>query len=150
MERKGPMHLTAQAQRLWTGLTAAVQQTVLTTVWCVRCRGTVTMHPERGTVHGGDLVLHGTCGTCGGPVARLVETAVLPAAPLPPPPPRFMPGEPVLWWKRRAGRPGGVPVPARVRAVTAKRVTIEVDEQGTRVVRHVAPQHLEGGVKTFG
>jgi hypothetical protein len=61
--------------------------------------------------------------------------------------PSHQPGDAVIWFKRLPGGDYVCPCLAKVRAVTAKRVTIEVDdpdETGSGlVVRHVAPESLQ-------
>jgi hypothetical protein len=53
------------------------------------------------------------------------------------------PGDKVTWWKRIPGGDYVYPVRATVRALTAKRVKIEADDDGEIVIRHVPPQSLQ-------
>ncbi|MCP4198826.1 MAG: hypothetical protein GY762_16905 [Proteobacteria bacterium] len=55
----------------------------------------------------------------------------------------FQPNDEVIWWKRIPGGPYVYPVPATVLKVTAKRVQIEGDDDGRRVVRYVPPESLQ-------
>ena len=50
-----------------------MQRRLLDNVWCSRYRQVTTMVDYRGQIKQGDLVLTGTCATCGATVARLVE-----------------------------------------------------------------------------
>lgn len=55
----------------------------------------------------------------------------------------FAPGDHVIWWKRIPGGSYVVPVSAMVVGITAKRVTIETDDEGQVVIRHVPPASLQ-------
>jgi hypothetical protein len=59
-----------------------------------------------GEVHGRSLVLRGTCVTCRGKVARVLEGASENAA--------LKPGDRVIWWKRIPGGDYVYPVRASV------------------------------------
>ena len=89
-----------------------------------------------GEVHGKGLVLRGTCITCRGRVARVLEGTSENAA--------LKPGDRVIWWKRIPGGDYVYPVQATVLAVTAKRVKIEADDDGDMVVRYVPLESLRG------
>jgi hypothetical protein len=49
----------------------------------------------------------------------------------------------VIWWKRIPGGEYVYPVPAVVLAMTAKRVKIEADDDGERIIRYVPAESLE-------
>jgi len=89
-----------------------------------------------GEVHGRSLVLRGTCVTCRGKVARVLEEAPVSED--------LQPGERVIWWKRMPGGDYVYPVQATVLTVTAKRVKIAADNDGERMIRYVPPQSLQG------
>ena len=88
-----------------------------------------------GEVHGKSLVLRGTCVTCRGRVARVLEGASENAA--------LKPGDRVIWWQRIPGGDYVYPVQATVLALTAKRVKIEADDDGEIVIRYVPLQSLQ-------
>jgi hypothetical protein len=88
-----------------------------------------------GEVHGRSLVLHGTCETCRGKVARVLEGASENAV--------LKPGDKVIWWKRIPGGDYVYPVQATVLALTAKRAKIEADDDGDIVVRYVPRESLQ-------
>jgi hypothetical protein len=126
------MKLTPAAQKLWDGLTTTIQRMLLTNVWCGTCREMGTMLPESGKSVQDDLVLRGTCATCGSPIGRLIETSEQTTTA--PAPSHFAPGEPVIWWKRLPGGDYMSPVHAKVLATTAKRVKVEADDDGDNVL----------------
>ena len=86
-------------------------------------------------VHGKTLVLRGTCVTCRGKVARVLEGAPVEDT--------LQPGDQVIWWKRILGGDYVYPVQATVLAVTTKRVKIAADDDGERVIRYVPAQSLQ-------
>ena len=88
-----------------------------------------------GEVHGKSLVLHGTCVTCQGKVARVLEGTPENVA--------LQPGDKVTWWKRIPGGDYVYPVQATVLALTEKRVKIEADDDGDIVIRYVPPESLQ-------
>jgi hypothetical protein len=55
----------------------------------------------------------------------------------------FKPGDVVIWWKRLPGGPYVYPVKATVVAITAKRIKIVGDDDGTHVIRFVPPASLQ-------
>jgi hypothetical protein len=71
---------------------------------------------------GKSLVLRGTCKTCCGKLARVLEGAPVDDV--------LQPGDKVIWWKRIPGGDYVYPVEATVLALTAKRVKIEADDDG--------------------
>ena len=89
-----------------------------------------------GEVHSKSLVLRGTCVTCRGRVARVLEGAPVSES--------LQPGDKVIWWKRIPGGDYVYPVQATVLALTAKRVKIEADDDGDIVVRYVPLESLQG------
>jgi hypothetical protein len=88
-----------------------------------------------GEVHGRSLVLRGTCVTCQGKVARVLEGAPVRES--------LQPGDKVIWWKRIPGGDYVYPAQATVLALTPKRVKIEADDDGDTVVRYVPPESLQ-------
>jgi hypothetical protein len=94
-----------------------------------------TMTDFTGEVHGKSLVLQGTCVTCRGKVARVLEGVPVNEA--------LQPGDKVIWWKRIPGGDYVYPVQATVLAVTTKRVKIETDDDGKIVMRYVPPESLQ-------
>ena len=56
---------------------------------------------------------------------------------------KFRPGDKVVWLKSIPGGPYVYPVRALVRAVTAKRIKIEADDDGQRVIRYVQAESLQ-------
>jgi hypothetical protein len=88
-----------------------------------------------GEVHGRSLVLHGTWVSCRGKVARVLEGASENAV--------LKPGDRVIWWKRIPGGDDVYPVQAIGLSWTAKRVTIEADDDGDSVVRSVPRESLQ-------
>jgi hypothetical protein len=64
---------TPQARKLWEELDPRTKMRVLNSVWCTQCEKNRPMAELGARVSGGDLVLQGTCGTCGHDVTRLVE-----------------------------------------------------------------------------
>jgi hypothetical protein len=61
------------ADKLWKTLTAEVRNTLLTNVWCGKCRHATTIKSFSGTVKAGDVLLVGSCSECHRDVARLIE-----------------------------------------------------------------------------
>ena len=88
-----------------------------------------------GEVHGRSLILRGTCVTCRGKVARVLEGASENAA--------LKPDDRVIWWKRIPGGDYVYPVQATVLTLTAKRVKIEADDDGKIGIQYVPPQSLQ-------
>ena len=69
---------TPKARSFWESLPPGVPEMLLGNVFCGNCRCSVQIVDYSGEMDGGDLVLRGTCATCGGPVARLVEAPETP------------------------------------------------------------------------
>jgi hypothetical protein len=65
---------TDKAKALWDAIPPQAQERLLTNVWCVHCSKGTTITDFTGHVEKGDLTLRGRCGTCGGQVARLIES----------------------------------------------------------------------------
>ena len=55
----------------------------------------------------------------------------------------FKPGDRVVWWKQTPGGGYVCPVLSTVLAVTAKRIKIEAEDEGGKVIRHVMPRSIE-------
>jgi hypothetical protein len=53
------------------------------------------------------------------------------------------PGDTVVWWKRIPGGEYVFPVKATVLALTPKRVKIEAEDEGQKVIRYVPVQSLQ-------
>ena len=71
---KGMKHtLTQKAKAMWEAIPSQRQEMLLRNVWCPNCAKATTMTHFTGQVETGDLVLTGTCATCGGRVARVIE-----------------------------------------------------------------------------
>jgi hypothetical protein len=69
-----PSFTTPEAQERWDAIPPDFQEQILHNVWCPHCRDMTTMTPYCwGEVQGTTLVLHGTCVTCRGQVARVLE-----------------------------------------------------------------------------
>ncbi len=126
---------TPAAQILWNAIPPHFQERILRNVWCPHCGDMTTMMSFTGEVHGKNLVLRGTCVTCQGKVARVLEGAPVSED--------LQPGDRVIWWKRIPGGDYVYPVQATVLALTAKRVKIEADDDGEIVIRYVPPQSLQ-------
>jgi hypothetical protein len=127
---------TPTAQILWDAIPLHFQEQVLHNVWCPHCGDMSTMTDFTGEVHGRSLVLEGTCVTCRGKVARVLEGASENEV--------LKPGDRVIWWKRIPGGDSVHPVQATVLALTAKRVKIEADDDGDIVIRYVPLESLQG------
>jgi len=126
---------TPAAQMLWDSIPPQFQKRILQNVSCPHCREMTTMTDFTGEVHGKSLVLRGTCVTCRGKVARVLEGAPENVA--------LKPGDKVTWWKRIPGGDYVYPVQATVLALTEKRVKIEADDDGKIVIRYVPLQSLQ-------
>ena len=126
---------TPAAQILWDAIPSHFQEQVLHNVWYPHCRDMTTMTDFTGEVHGRSLVLQGTCVSCRGKVARVLEGA--------PESEDLQPGDRVIWWKRIPGGDYVYPVQAIVLALTDKRVKIEADDDGKIGIRYVPPQSLQ-------
>jgi hypothetical protein len=86
-------------------------------------------------VHEKSLVLRGTCVRCRGQVARVLEGAPVKED--------LQPGDKVIWWKRIPGGDYVYPVHATVLALTAQRVKIAADDDGTIGIRYVPAESLQ-------
>ena len=86
---------TPAAQLLWDAIPQHFQEQVLHNVWCPHCSDMTTMTDFTGEVHGRSLVLRGTCVTCRGKVARVLEGAPVRED--------LQLGDKVIWWKRIPG-----------------------------------------------
>jgi hypothetical protein len=86
---------TPPAQLLWEAISPHFQERVLQNVWCPHCGDMTIMTDFTGEVHGRSLVLRGTCATCRGRVARVLEGA--------PESETLQPGDQGIWWKRIPG-----------------------------------------------
>jgi hypothetical protein len=126
---------TPAAQILWDAIPSHFQERILHSVWCPHCGDMTTMTDFTGEVHGRSLVLRGTCVTCRGKVARLLEGAPVSEA--------LQPGDRVIWCKRIPGGDYVYPVQATVLALTKKRVKIKADDYGDIVIRYVPPESLQ-------
>jgi hypothetical protein len=66
---------TPAAHILWDAIPSHFQERVLQNVWCPHCSDMTTMTDFTGEVHGRSLILRGTCVSCRGKVARVLEGA---------------------------------------------------------------------------
>ena len=64
-----------KAELLWQTVPQDVRDAILRAVWCGQCRKGVPIVEYVGKEIGGDVILEGRCGICGGRVARRVETS---------------------------------------------------------------------------
>ena len=126
---------TPAAQILWDAIPLHFQERILQNVSCPHCDDMTTMTDFTGEVHGKSLVLHGTCVTCQGKVAHVLEGTPENVA--------LQPGDKVTWWKRIPGGDYVYPVQATVLVLTAKRVKIEADDDGEIVIRYVPRESLQ-------
>jgi hypothetical protein len=126
---------TPAAHILWNAIPPHFQERILHNVWCPHCGDMTTMTDFTGEVHGKSLVLRGTCVTCRGKVARVLEGAPVGKA--------LQSGDKVIWWKRIPGGDYVSPVEATVLARTEKGVNIAAWDDGERVVRYVPPESLQ-------
>jgi hypothetical protein len=65
---------TGKAKAMWDAIPPQIQERILTNVWCGHCSKATTITNFSGRVEKGDLILTGQCATCGGKVARLIES----------------------------------------------------------------------------
>jgi hypothetical protein len=65
---------TPSASKLWAKLPKSEQQALLANVYCGSCKDVVTIVSFTGTVSKRNLILTGQCKTCGGEVARVIES----------------------------------------------------------------------------
>ena len=66
---------TPPAAKLCRSIPAEARKRLLSNVWCVDCRHSVTITNFAGVVKGGDLLLVGLCSECRRDVARLIESS---------------------------------------------------------------------------
>lgn len=64
---------TVPAARLWATIPGTAKKTILSNVWCARCRHDVTITNYSGTVKAGKLLLVGLCAECHGDVAKVID-----------------------------------------------------------------------------
>lgn len=64
---------TSEARQKWDAIPQHFRQTILDNVWCSHCRHETAITNFSGKIEGGVLVLRGSCVTCGGEVARVLE-----------------------------------------------------------------------------
>src|SRR2546428_6630392 len=129
------LSFTPAAQILWNAIPSHFPERILHNVWCPHCCDMTTMTDFTGQVHGRSLVLRGTCVTCRGKVARVLEGA--------PESETLQPGDRVIWWKRIPGGDYVYPIQATILTLTAKRVKIEADDDGEIVMRYVPRESLQ-------
>ena len=65
--------LTPEARRRWEQVSEAARKAILGNVWCSKCKTGIAMQFRGAKMDGTSLVLQGTCKTCSGEVARVVE-----------------------------------------------------------------------------
>lgn len=66
---------TTQAAVLWGTIPQQARARILANVFCVKCRGSVTITKFTGEEERGDVILKGACAKCGHEVVRVVETS---------------------------------------------------------------------------
>jgi len=66
---------TPQAAVLWKMIPLEARTRILANVFCVKCRGSVTITNFTGEERKGDVYLKGSCARCGHEVVRVVETS---------------------------------------------------------------------------
>lgn len=66
---------TPEAAVLWGGIPRDARERILSHVFCVKCRGSVSITRLAGQERNGDLILRGVCSKCGTEVVRVVETS---------------------------------------------------------------------------
>jgi hypothetical protein len=66
---------TAKAAVLWGTIPKEARTRILANVFCVKCRGSVTIKDFTGEEENGDVILKGACAKCGHEVVRVVETS---------------------------------------------------------------------------
>ena len=71
----GAKIFSLKAELLWQSVPQGAREAILQAVWCGQCRKGVPIVDYVGKEIGGDVILEGKCGICGGPVARRVETS---------------------------------------------------------------------------
>jgi len=64
---------TDEARAQWDAIPPQTREQLLNNVWCPHCSDVTTITDFKGHVERGDLVLKGSCATCGGDVARVIE-----------------------------------------------------------------------------
>ena len=69
---------TTPAAKHWTAIPNEIQKSILSDVWCGKCRHEVTITNFSGAIKGGDLLLVGKCAICQGDVAKVVKKSELP------------------------------------------------------------------------
>ena len=60
---------------LWGTIPKEARARILANVFCVKCRGSVTITRLTGEAEYGDVILKGACAQCGHEVVRVVETS---------------------------------------------------------------------------
>jgi hypothetical protein len=65
---------TIPAMKLWEVIPIESRKTLLSNVWCGKCRHEVTITNFSGTVTKGELLLVGKCSECHDDVARVIES----------------------------------------------------------------------------
>lgn len=68
-----PEKFTAPAKAHWEAIPAHIQELLLNNVWCPHCASVTTITDFSGRIEAGDLILSGSCVTCGKNVARVIE-----------------------------------------------------------------------------
>lgn len=62
------------AKQAWLDIPEETREKLLSNVHCTTCGEMTTIVEYDGQIRSGDLLLDGTCETCGGDVTRLIET----------------------------------------------------------------------------
>lgn len=64
---------TSSAAKLWATIPSHTKKSLLSNVWCGKCRHEVTITNFSGVIKSGDILLVGICSECRGDVARVIE-----------------------------------------------------------------------------
>ena len=75
VSRMSDGQFTAKAAVLWGTIPKEARERILANVFCVKCRGSVTITNYAGEEDKGDVILKGACAQCGHEVVRVVETS---------------------------------------------------------------------------
>lgn len=67
--------LTPAAMERWERMDVKGRELILARIWCVHCKKNHGIRDAEGHLHpSGDTILLGFCPSCGGKVARVIET----------------------------------------------------------------------------
>lgn len=67
--------LTPAALQRWERMDIALRELMFARIWCGQCAGSHGIRDSKGHLHpSGAIMLSGVCPSCGGKVARVIET----------------------------------------------------------------------------